>query len=99
MLGQERYMSSDESRNDGAADGAQAAALRRAFLGAGVSVSVGLLASRGWPQSDPARERPKEGDLLVRADSPSPTPLRPDDLEQGAVQIMAWPMDPAAKVV
>jgi Rieske Fe-S protein len=92
-------MSSDESRQDGAAGGDGPAARRRVFLGAGASISVGLLAGRGWTQSDPARERPKEGDLLVRADSPSPAPLKPDDLELGAVQIMAWPMDPAAMVV
>ncbi len=92
-------MSSDESRKDGATGGDDPVALRRAFLGAGVGVSVGLLAGRGWTQSDPARERPKEGDLLVRADSPNPVPLKPDDLEPGALQIMAWPMDPAAKVV
>ncbi len=91
-------MSSDESCKDRAAGGDHAA-LRRVFLGAGVSVSVGLLAGRGGTQSDPARERPKEGDLLVRVDNPNPTPLKPDDLELGAVQIMAWPMDPAVKVV
>ena len=90
-------MSSDEAGTDWAAD--STAALRRTFLGAGVCVGVGLLAGRGLAQSDPVRERPKEGDLLVRADSPSPAPLRPDDLELGALQVMAWPMDPAAKVL
>ena len=92
-------MPSDESCKDGTAGGADPTALRRVFLGAGVSVGVGLLAGRGLAQSDPARERPKEGDLLVRADSATPAPLKPEDLELGAVQIMAWPMDPAAKVV
>jgi len=92
-------MPSDESCKDGTAGGADPTALRRVFLGAGVSVGFGLLAGRGLAQSDPARERPKEGDLLVRADSATPAPLKPEDLELGAVQIMAWPMDPAAKVV
>jgi rieske iron-sulfur protein len=89
-------MPSDESRKDGAGGG-NPAALRRVFLGAGVS--IGLLAGRGWTQSDPAHERPKEGDLLVRVDNPGAAPLKPDDIEIGAVQIMAWPVDPAAKVV
>ena len=84
-------MSSDQSRKDGAG-GDNPVALRRSFLGAGVS--VGLLAGRGWAQSDPAHERPKEGDLLVRGDNPGAAPLNADDLETGAVQIMAWPMDP-----
>jgi Rieske Fe-S protein len=64
-----------------------------------VSIGVGLLTGKGRTQSDPARERPKEGDLLVPVGSPTPTPLKPSDLELGGVQVMAWPMDPAAKVV
>jgi Rieske Fe-S protein len=69
--------------------------LLRASLGFG----IGLAASSGWAQSDAAAERPKEGDLLVRVGSQTPTPLKADDLVPGAGQILVWPMDPASNVV
>jgi Rieske Fe-S protein len=50
-------------------------------------------------QSEPARDRPKEGDLLVRADSSDTTPLGVDSIPLGAGQVMAWPMDPTGDVV
>jgi rieske iron-sulfur protein len=47
-----------------------------------------------WAQADPARERPKESDLLVAVGSTAaPEPLRPDDLPLGGKPTMAWPMD------
>lgn len=54
-----------------------------------------LLAPRFvWAQADPARERPKESDLLVAVGSTAaPEPLRPDDLPLGGKPTMAWPMD------
>jgi Rieske Fe-S protein len=50
-------------------------------------------------ETEPARERPREGDFLVLVSGPSPEPLKPDDLELGAKQTFAWPMDPDTKTV
>jgi Rieske Fe-S protein len=50
-------------------------------------------------QTDAARERPKEGDLLVPVSGSSPEPLKPDDRQLDAKQTMAWPMDPETKTV
>ena len=47
-----------------------------------------------WAQADPARERPKESDLLVAVGSTAASePLRHDDLPLGGNPMMAWPMD------
>jgi rieske iron-sulfur protein len=78
---------------------AVATAGRRVLLGAGIGLGVGLLARTAAAQSDPARDRPQQGDLLVPVDSAAPTPLTPDSLAPGAGQVMAWPMDPAGNVV
>jgi rieske iron-sulfur protein len=72
---------------------------RRVMLGTGIGLGVGLVARAAGAQSDPARDRPKEGDLLVRVGSAAPTPLTPDNLALGAGQVMAWPMDPAGNLV
>jgi len=50
-------------------------------------------------QSEPARERPKEGDLLVVASAATPEPLKPNDLPLDGKQTFAWPMDPATSAV
>jgi len=50
-------------------------------------------------QTEPSRERPKEGDLLVAVSGSGPEPLKPDDLLLDGKQTFAWPMDPAAKTV
>ena len=51
-------------------------------------------------QTDAARERPKEGDLLVAVTAAaSPEALKPDDLPLDAKQTLAWPMDPETKTV
>jgi Rieske Fe-S protein len=78
---------------------AVAAAGRRALLRASVGLGVGLVTRAAGAQSDPARDRPKEGDLLVRVGSADATPLTPDNLPLGEGQVMAWPMDPAGNVV
>jgi len=49
--------------------------------------------------AQPANERPKEGDLLVRFDSASPVALEPKDIPVGGPQVFAWPMEPAGSVV
>jgi rieske iron-sulfur protein len=51
-------------------------------------------------QTEPARERPKEGDLLIAVGSAAePEPLRADDLPLGGKQTFAWPMDPDSNTV
>jgi Rieske Fe-S protein len=69
------------------------------LLAAGVGLGVGLAARVAAAQADAARERPKEGDLLVKVDGAEQTPLGPDSLPLGAGQIMAWPVDPVANIV
>jgi Rieske Fe-S protein len=51
-------------------------------------------------QTDAARERPKEGDLLVAVtEATNPEPLKPDDLPLDGKQTFAWPIDPETKIV
>lgn len=78
---------------------AVAAAGRRTVLAAGVGLGVELAARAAGAQSDAARVRPKDGDLLVKVGSPEPTPLGPDSIPLNAGQVMAWPMDPVTNVV
>jgi Rieske Fe-S protein len=68
---------------------------RRALIGTG----LGLATRAASAQTDAASERPQAGDLLIRVGSTELTPLKPDDLEPGAGQVFAWPMDPAGKIV
>ena len=50
-------------------------------------------------QTDAARERPREGDLLVAVGATPSEPLKPDDLPLDGKQTFAWPMDPATSTV
>jgi rieske iron-sulfur protein len=70
---------------------------RRATLGMGVCFA---LAPR-WAlaQADPARERPREGDLLVTVGAAAPEPLSTDNVPLGDKLTMAWPMDPQSNTV
>jgi rieske iron-sulfur protein len=71
---------------------------RRAALELGVCLA--LAPRLALAQTEPARERPKEGDLLVPVGSAAtPEPLKPDDLPEGGKQTMAWPMDPTSNTV
>jgi rieske iron-sulfur protein len=47
--------------------------------------------------AEPADERPKRGDFLVPIEGTEMRPLAPADIS--AVPLLAWPMDPAQKVV
>src|SRR6202035_5600403 len=47
--------------------------------------------------AEPADERPKEGDHLVAIDATAPVALEPIDIS--SPQVIAWPMDPASKLV
>ena len=70
---------------------------RRAVLAWGVGLT--LAPRLVLAQTDPARERPREGDLLVTVGAATPQPLTIEDVPLAGQQIMAWPMDPGAKVV
>jgi len=50
-------------------------------------------------QTDPARERPREGDLLVTVGAATPQSLTIEDVPRAGQQIMAWPMDAESKTV
>jgi Rieske Fe-S protein len=49
--------------------------------------------------SEPASERPKEGDVLVAVESDKPDALEPKDVPVGGPPVLAWPMDPASNTV
>src|SRR5262249_29013637 len=70
---------------------------RRAVMGLGLGLA--LAPRSALAQTDPARERPKEGDLLVAVSGVGAEPLKPDDLPLDGKQTFAWPLDPEAKTV
>jgi rieske iron-sulfur protein len=47
--------------------------------------------------AEPTDERPKEGDYLVAIDAADPAALSPRDI--AAPQLIAWPMEPATRLV
>jgi rieske iron-sulfur protein len=74
---------------------------RRSVLKRGVRLCVGLTfaPSLAFGQDDPKSSRPKEGDLLVRLNDHGMRPLTPEDIVVGALQTIAWPLDPAGNIV
>jgi rieske iron-sulfur protein len=64
---------------------------RREVLAAASVLGVGAVAV-----AEPADERPKEGDYLVAVDAAYPDGLSPSDIGGPTI---AWPMDPAARLV
>ena len=72
-------------------------------IGRRMALELGLclaLAPRfAFAQTDAARERPREGDLLVAVSATSPEPLKPDDLPLDGKQTFAWPMDAESKTL
>jgi rieske iron-sulfur protein len=71
---------------------------RRAALKLGLCVT--LAPGLALAQTEPARERPKESDLLVAVGTAAtPEPLKPDELPLGGNPTMAWPMDPQTNTV
>jgi rieske iron-sulfur protein len=70
---------------------------RRAALGMGVCLT--LAPRLALAQAEPARERPRQGDLLVLVGAATPEPVIPDNVPLGGKPIMAWPMDPESNTL
>jgi Rieske Fe-S protein len=71
---------------------------RRTALVAGIGLLFGAGSAKAEDEEEAKRVRPQPGDLLIRIGG-SPAPLAPGDLPQGGPQLIAWPMDPAGKIV
>ena len=71
---------------------------RRAALAAGIGVLVVPRLALAQ-EEDPKRERPQEGDVLVKIGAADPAPLKIADLPLGGPQTLAWPMRPATSTV
>lgn len=67
--------------------------------GLGIGAGLGLGPTPGWGQDDRASIRPQEGDLLIKVGDQSLKPLTSDDIPVGAMQTMAWAMDPMDNTV
>ena len=70
---------------------------RRAALELGICLA--LAPCLALAQTDAARERPREGDLLVAVGATPSEPLKPDDLPLDGKQTFAWPMDPTTSTL
>lgn len=64
----------------------------KAVLGFGLGVSC--VPTCAAAQAPPAADKPREGDLLVKSDDASKTPLTPQSIVAGAKPLLAWAMDP-----
>jgi Rieske Fe-S protein len=74
---------------------------RRLLLKGAIALGLGrrLHARTDGGQPDGASARPQENDVLVRADDASKRPLTPEDIPLGAMQTIAWAMNPAGDIV
>jgi Rieske Fe-S protein len=62
-----------------------------------LGVSAAVNAAVAPATAEPADERPKDGDYLVAIDATNPDALSPQDI--AGPQVIAWPMEPTAKLV
>jgi Rieske Fe-S protein len=62
-----------------------------------VGVDAALCAAISPATAEPADERPKEGDYLVAIDAANPDGLAPKDI--AGPLVIAWPMEPAARLI
>jgi rieske iron-sulfur protein len=74
--------------------GGSVSASRRGVLVAASAFVLDIASGGAW--AEPADERPKAGDLLVRVDGGAA--LTPADIVPDAQPLAAWPMDPAGGV-
>ena len=74
---------------------------RRSLLKGGIRLCLGLTLAPALAlgQDDPKSSRPKEGDMFVKVGDSSMTPLTAEDIAIGALQMIAWPLDPADNTV
>jgi hypothetical protein len=64
-----------------------------------IGVCLALAPHIALAQTDPTRERSREGDVLVAVGATPPEPLKPEDLPLTGKQTFTWPMDPATGAV
>jgi Rieske Fe-S protein len=72
---------------------------RREVLIALSALGLDLVVGAHPGSAQPESERPREGDLLVSNDSAGARPLTPKDIPAGGPPVLAWPMDPASRLV
>ena len=72
---------------------------RRDALAALSVLGLSVVAGTHPALAQPENERPREGDLLVLSDSNSARPLTLKDIPAGGPPVLAWPMDPASRVI
>jgi rieske iron-sulfur protein len=72
---------------------------RRDVLAAVSIVNLGLAALPGPALAQGENERAKAGDVLVAGDGSSAAILGPQDIPLGGPPVLAWPMEPAAKLI
>jgi Rieske Fe-S protein len=83
---------SEQARDQDCPGGARGVGRRAAF---GVGLGLLIAPKLALAQADPKRERPREGDVLVKIGSADPAPLKAEDLPLGGPQTLAWPLEPA----
>jgi Rieske Fe-S protein len=84
--------------SSGAGSGCNVQANRRDVLAAACVFGVNANVDAVVPAiAEPADERPKEGDYLVAINATNADALSPKDITEP--QVIAWPMDPTAKLV
>ena len=72
---------------------------RRTMLRCGLGVSLAFGRPGLSAQENPAALRPRPGDVLVRIDDATKTPLTAADIPLAATPILAWAMDPTDTTV
>ena len=72
---------------------------RREFLAAASVLGLGLAAQSEPALAQPENERPKQGDMLAAIEGENPVALEPKDIPLGGPPVLAWPMDPADKLI
>jgi len=73
--------------------------LLKLAIAGGLAAFPGAARAAGEPQ-DPAKLRPQPDDRFVHVSGDKKgEEVRPDDLQKGAAQLLAWPLDPQTRTV